>query len=60
MILKKIKNRSHQNHQNHSSANANIEYSYQWMSKEDLAQSPQFDDLNDALRWIIKHDNLSD
>ena len=30
--------------------------SYEWISNENIVKSPKFDDLKDALCWIIKHD----
>jgi hypothetical protein len=33
-----------------------IELKYQWATNDNIPVSPIFDDITDALTWIIKHD----
>lgn len=54
MILKKIISQD----KDESRFNVNGSVHYQWISNEKIALSPEFDDLKDALEWVIKHDAL--
>jgi predicted RNA-binding protein with EMAP domain len=56
MILRKIHNENKDIDKNEDKSILTEHIRYQWISSENIVKSPTFNDLKDALFWIIKYD----